>query len=172
MTNYFTFLSKIVENKEYDFLLKLLLRLEFYSFVPLDENRSDDGLALRDKFVEETGQHALSLCPQGPCTVLEMMIGLAYRLENESLESSWENSASSWFWVLLENLGLLMYDNTMMLEEDNYNDARDIVIKMVDRRYKPNGDGGLFPLKNTKNDQRKVEIWYQMSEYIMENYPF
>ena len=42
---------------------------------------------------------------------------------------------------------------------------------MLAREYSDNGHGGLFPLKNPKKDQRKVEIWYQMTEYINENYP-
>ena len=33
-----------------------------------------------------------------------------------------------------------------------------------------NGTGGLFPLKRPRVNQRRVEVWYQMSEYLMENY--
>ena len=40
----------------------------------------------------------------------------------------------------------------------------------VERRYKRSGEGGLFPLKNAAKDQRKVEIWYQLSSYLLENY--
>ena len=34
------------------------------------------------------------------------------------------------------------------------------------------GFGGLFPLKHAKKDQRKVEIWYQLQNWLMENYEF
>jgi hypothetical protein len=33
-----------------------------------------------------------------------------------------------------------------------------------------NGTGGLFPLKMPKVNQRRVEIWYQMSAFIEENF--
>ena len=29
-------------------------------------------------------------------------------------------------------------------------------------------DGGLFPLKFVKQDQRFVELWYQLNAYILE----
>jgi hypothetical protein len=38
------------------------------------------------------------------------------------------------------------------------------------REYFPSGKGGLFPLENPREDQTKVEIWYQMHAYVMENY--
>jgi hypothetical protein len=42
--------------------------------------------------------------------------------------------------------------------------------RVLERTYKPNGEGGLFPLKNTCKNQKRVEIWYQMNSYIHENY--
>jgi hypothetical protein len=37
------------------------------------------------------------------------------------------------------------------------------------RLYTTSGYGGLFPLEEPKEDQRKVEIWYQMMAYLGEN---
>jgi len=62
------------------------------------------------------------------------------------------------------------------LDLKKYNDDRPIPVKKVDdildrvihRKYKANGEGGFFPLKETNNDQRDVELWYQMSEYVLE----
>ena len=45
-----------------------------------------------------------------------------------------------------------------------------ILNKIIDRGYSRRGVGGLFPLKYSKNDQRKVELWYQMHSYLIENY--
>ena len=42
---------------------------------------------------------------------------------------------------------------------------------LLERRYLEDGDGGLFPLKCPRKDQRRVEIWYQMSAWVIENYP-
>ncbi len=59
-----------------------------------------------------------------------------------------------------------------------------ILDRMVERTYKRNGEGGLFPLRGPKccgdvlieegvyplRDQRGVEIWYQMCDWMLENY--
>ena len=41
-----------------------------------------------------------------------------------------------------------------------------IINRFLNREYKPNGEGGLFTIRNTKRDMRTVEIWYQLNEYI------
>ena len=41
----------------------------------------------------------------------------------------------------------------------------------MQRCFKSDGNGSIFPLKCAKKDQRGVEIWYQMQAYIAENYP-
>ena len=46
------------------------------------------------------------------------------------------------------------------------------VDKLLGRDYFRDGFGGLFPLKHAKKDQRKVEIWYQLQNWLMENYEF
>ena len=45
----------------------------------------------------------------------------------------------------------------------------EILNKFIDRTYRASGYGGLFPLRHSKEDQRKVEIWYQMAAYLIEN---
>lgn len=172
---YFSFLCDIVDPDglgEYDRLLWELQGIKFYSFVPNDDNRAEDGKQLRDKFVDKEGQHALSLCQIGECTVLEMLIGLSYRLEFESLDSSWEKTPDQWFWILLDNLGMTSYHDDTLSQLRNVDDVRRKVNVLLERGYKRNGAGGLFPLQNPRRDQRRVEIWYQMTDYIIENYPF
>jgi hypothetical protein len=39
---------------------------------------------------------------------------------------------------------------------------------VIHRYYQPNGHGGFFPLENPQDDQRHVELWYQLNEYVME----
>ena len=38
-----------------------------------------------------------------------------------------------------------------------------------ERSYAFDGYGGLFPLRKPHQDQRNIEIWYQMQAYLMEN---
>jgi hypothetical protein len=37
------------------------------------------------------------------------------------------------------------------------------------RTYDRRGHGGLFPLQRSNRDQRRVEIWYQLSEYLLQD---
>ena len=64
------------------------------------------------------------------------------------------------------NLGLDKFDD----KHYNSDYVYEILGKFVRREYDFNGRGGLFPLKNVQNDQRKVEIYYQMLAYLSENY--
>jgi len=177
---YFDFLCRFVKrNEDYSFLLEELYDIRYISLIPNDDNRGVDGEQLRENFIDEVGQQALSLCPIGPCNVLEMLIGLSIRLEFETSQSRWEKSVSEWFWILIDNLGLTGFGNSVRFCDERRSvkgkyakGIEDKVQNMLERKYDTDGNGGLFPLKNPKKDQRRVEIWYQMSEYMAENYPF
>jgi hypothetical protein len=172
LNRYFDFLCNIVGRRnEYEELLKQLHRTEFYSLVPNDHNRGADGEHLREIFCDMM-RLSTPILFNKPCSVLEMLIGLAHRLEFESAQSSWEKSPEEWFWILLNNLGLDEYTNDEYFNDRDTLSRVDIILDIFLRRlYKRNGEGGLFPLRYPKENQRKVEIWYQMTAYILENYP-
>jgi hypothetical protein len=71
-----------------------------------------------------------------------------------------------WFWVMISNLGLDRMDD----ENFDLRYVDDVLNVFLNRTYFMNGTGGLFPLKIPKVNQRRVEIWYQMSAFIAENY--
>lgn len=144
-------------------LLNFLHSTEFVWLVSGDDNRVEDGLDLRREFykvVQLELDEELSWYNLG-CSVLEMLISFARRAEFQTTISTRE-----WFWIFLENLGL-----------SDLNDAADdIVLKanesldiFIWRAYDSSGHGGLFPIKNTRHDQRKIEIWYQFCEYLVDN---
>lgn len=177
MSRYFDFLSNIVDGDDYSLLLKHLHRIEFYSLVPNDDNRGEDGVKLREIFVDEGGPNMDSSSLRevermGPCTVLEMMIALSIRMEGELHGNPRSKSAKECFWQLLENLGLDWCDNTGYFNADGDNVVYHKISRLLERRYRSNGDGGLFPLRRPSKDQREVEIWYQMSEYLLERFEF
>ena len=169
-SRYFKYLCGLIRPSEnYHDLLTTLHDFDFEGFVANDNNRSVDGLKIREQFCDEFGVDDMELLP-GKCTVLEMLIALSYRLEFETAQSRWEKTPSQWFWILIDNLRLSDYNDRVfdpMIERV----VEDKIRKLVDRTYDINGDGGLFPLNYTRHDQRTVEIWYQMTEYILENYP-
>ncbi|QBZ73602.1 hypothetical protein SEA_ROSAASANTEWAA_38 [Streptomyces phage RosaAsantewaa] len=144
-------------------LLRKLYTTEFVWLIPNDDNRLEDGKFLRRQFLREENIHDVDRqWMELGCSVLELMVGLAQRLSFEADEGE----PHYWFWKLMENIGLRSYTDDFELPEDEVDSVLDRVIW---RQYRRNGDGGFFPLKGRCRDQRKVELWYQMSAYVLEN---
>ena len=146
-------------------LLRQLYSKEFVWLVPNDDNRVEDGRDLRYEFLHETGHTRAdrSWLSMG-CSFLEMLVALSRRLAFED-----DGDPKVWFWHLMDNLELRQYTDR------DYDDvAAELVDEVLDRviwrRYAENGKGGLFPLRHPKEDQRKIEIWYQLSGYMIENF--
>lgn len=141
-------------------LLRDLHSIEFVWLVQGDDNRAEDGLDLRREFLN------LSHLEQEPawmnigCSLLEMLIAFARRCEFET-----DISVRDWFWIMMQNLNLHELNDAQRRISHR---SREILDKLVWRTYHPNGSGGLFPLSSTPNDQRKVEIWYQWCEYVVD----
>lgn len=173
--DYFQWLCDLIdaydERRSYIYLMRKLFETEFSNetadLIPNDDNRIEDGLALREDFVEEIkAKDHLILC--GPCSLLEMIIGLSFRIEN--IIGSYDYI--TWFWEMIGNLELLEYDdgNHIWKERRMTNVIDDIVYILLRREYSRDGDGSLFPLNRAKQNMRNVEIWYQMNNYLIERY--
>ena len=93
-----------------------------------------------------------------PCSVLEMLIALAYRCEELRHDPEYGDRTGQWFWEMIVNLKLDEFDDA------NYNETKvtQIVNRFLSRKYQPNGKGGLFFIANPREDLRKVDIWMQM----------
>ena len=163
--NYLVRLVRTPESKRYTLLLEHLWRKEYYSILPNDQNRVKDGLFLRREVNE--GQDF------GPCRVLEMLIALSRRMEFQLYGTDYDKTYKDLFWELVNNLDLIKFDNIEAAKDALYLEIDHILTNWIERRYSPDGYGGVFPLnKWKKNDgkQTEVEIWYQMMLYLSENY--
>lgn len=149
--------------RSYWLLAVALYQKEFTWFIPNDDNRVEDGRELRELFIEEDGTEGDKLWLDEGCSVLEMLIALSRRLAFETSEDPTE-----WFWVLADNLELRPYVDEEF--SDDFQVDVDIILdRLINRTYKTNGRGGLFPLRKPELDQREIEIWYQMAAYLMEH---
>jgi|SRR5215216_1865678 len=146
-------------SRSYEGLLTLMLQKEFVWLVPNDDNRIADGLEVRREYQSETG-----LRYQGPCSVLEVLIGISRRLEFMA-----GDPAANWAWILLENLGLNKLSDPIGARKALR--ADEILENLVWRTYSQDGYGGFFPLAWPEEDQTKIEIWYQMAKYVEEIHP-
>lgn len=135
-------------------LFNRLHKTEFIWLVPHDDNRVADGYALRDEFMKGS-HHAF---PFGVST-LEVLVALSRRVAFQT-----EGEPEWWAWKLIENLKLDKFKGS----DINFDEVDKILEDLIYRRYKPDGTGGFFPLKHTDEDQTKVEIWKQMSTYVVQ----
>lgn len=171
---YFDWMCSLVRNKKrtgersYFRLLSQLDSILFYYELPMDANRESDGLNLRYRFGYEEGIRDNAVAyyiDDRACSVLEMMIALALRCEEDDMgDPGIGNRTSEWFWDMIESLGLSeMYDR--------HYDSRFVDIsvnRFLERTYDRNGRGGLFTVRNCPRDMRDTEIWYQMMYYLNE----
>lgn len=143
-------------------LLAHLHAIPFTYIIPTDANRAADGVDLRYRWASIQGYDEVPECLDGPCSVLEMMLAVAIRCEeNITYDPDIGDRTSQWFWGMITNLGL------GGMRDDIY-DPRlvdEIVYRFLNRDYAPDGAGGLFRIRNCKYDLRTVEIWCQVQWY-------
>lgn len=148
------------ENTIHYELFNALYSYEFVMLVPNDDNRCSDGVALRREFLraDRSVQAPRDWLVMG-CSVLEMLVGVARHLSFEM-----DGEIGEWFWHLVENLSLTRYEDKRFNEQV----VNQTLERLVWRQYSYDGKGGLFPLKRPHEDQRRVEIWFQMESYMLE----
>lgn len=161
---YGKYLGEIVYSRKYpnrNRLLKVLHDIPFVWEIEFDENRALDGYDLRYRFCEDN-----QVIFVRDSSVLEVLVALAIRIDNEYLGDGETEHPEIIFWEMLENLGIgHMYDRILDEKIVLY------AIKIwMNRSFKSDGKGSIFPLKHTSRDQRELEIWTQMQEYLNERY--
>ena len=154
--------ERYADDISYRKLLMHLHNVEFTYLIPMDENRAENGEHLRYRFSlrHKVDEGYLDI---GPCNVLEMMIALATRCEEEIMDDpDVGDRTAQWFWGMIANLGL------GGITDDVYDrrDVDDILTTFLNREYEPDGRGGLFRVRNCHEDLRNVEIWVQMCWYL------
>ncbi|MEG1523869.1 MAG: hypothetical protein RR475_02460 [Clostridia bacterium] len=169
---YFTWMCRIVCNEKYSKklsyhkLLRLLHNIEFIYVIGIDGNRAEDGIDLRYRFGYEnaySGPIIAKYLDNRSCSVLEMIIALAIRCEENIMDDpDIGNRTGQWFWNMIVSLGL----GSMNDEKFDKTYVVEVINRFLNRDYKRNGEGGLFTIEHCERDLRNVEIWYQMGWYL------
>ena len=166
--DYFEWLSDLACGERYSKQLsfrKLLVQLhstEFTYSIPKDENRACDGISMRHRYAYDRGYEPdldfILEALDGPCSIFEMMIGLAVHCEETMDDPAKGDRTGQWFWRMVTSLGLGgMTDARYDKREVTY-----ILDRFLNREYEANGRGGLFTVNDPPQDLRDVEIWNQM----------
>jgi len=179
---YFNWLYKLIGKQKlvYRKLCQEIHAKKFRWFIPNDDNRCEDGLNLRDEFLQEgfiiASEAAIDKFLKRDCTVLEVLVALSQRIEflMDDLNPK-QNHTSKWFSEMLINLRLNDFTDTHTEIDEFYPTdvvkIDQILENLISRTYDYYGNGSLFPMKRRPpKDMSKVEIWYQLMLYLDENY--
>lgn len=155
--------GRVHDGVSYRKLFEYLYQVEFTFTISNDINRARDGVDLRYRFAMEEDDETIVMALDGPCSVLEMMIALAIRCEETIMDNTtYGDRTGQWFWNMMANLGIgLMTDDIFDIDV-----VEEKIYTFLDRRYSPDGKGGLFYIKGCEDDLRDFEIWVQLCWYL------
>lgn len=159
---YFGWICEQIDGIEYH---DLLIKLYYYPFIwkdPSDQNREIDGFELRYHFAASVGLEPSFVefaFASKPCSILEMMVALSFRMESEYMASEHANRVGHWFWNMVDSMGLIDCKDPKLFEK--------ILYDFNSRNYFENGKGGLFYIPGAARDMRRVSIWDQMNAWII-----
>ena len=137
-----------------------------------DEIRATDAMGLRRRYADEVGAETkkserdidrIWKSIHGKCSILELLLQMAIRLDTMVNEDEPETMVELFFAILLRNLELKESDSSEIWDEKTD--------RFLQRKYDADGHGGgLFPLlKNNGKNLQTVSIWYQMNYWLNEH---
>lgn len=168
---YAIWLTKLVGgSKCRSMTIQTMLDIEFYSDIhEMDKNRMSDAIALRRSYIAEKNISDSSFY-YAPPSVLEVLVGLINRIENDILTEENNITAEEIFEMFLENLSIeFVYDWDWDCTQETY--VRQQIFKFLDRNYNPDGsDGNIFVVHDLpcNVDLRKKDIWSQAQWWLRE----
>ena len=163
---------KMDPDGRYQILMDMLFELEYVPFMEQDENRATDGVYLRTVYEYESGVEIRPGWMDWPCSVLEMLVALAIKVEDTVMHDMNEGDRTAvWFWEMLDNMGLSGCTDAKWRRAPKNTSAyvSDVVDIFLRRSYYRDGIGGigcLFPMENPPFDLRETQIWDQMNAYF------
>lgn len=159
--------NRFAEENSFRKLLTTLHNTEFRWIIRNDENQAHEGQNLRHRFVLT---HRLAVSHDevlealaGPCSILEMMVAAALYCEEHVMDNpQLGDRTGQWFWNMVVSLGL----GDQMDSRFDRRYVEDSLQRFLNRKYEPNGKGGLFTIRGCARDLRKVEIFHQLCWYL------
>ena len=156
-------------------LCEVLIGYGFFPILAMDENRCCECRELRRDFADDYDEEeAIDILDEAYGeygTMMELLVVLAEKMNYDLADSEYESGTGKWFRELLTNCGLIMSYNAKW-DENSYQESEvvDILDTINYRKFGWDGEGGLFPVRCPKHDQRYSELIVQMNDYIEENY--
>lgn len=168
--------TRIAESPDESFmsLLEIMHQTSFRVTVANDINRALDGIELRKAFTRDNPDVSYVWLNEQECSILEMFIALAERMDMMLEDDDTPYSLEWYFWEMVKNCGLYEYNDEALFNPRNEEAVESILERINARDYTKMGHGSMFPLRaiplHGARDMRKAELWAQMNAYANENY--
>lgn len=159
MSETFYYFIDRLDGYGYEDMLKVLWNTPFEVKVGRDVNLLNEANDFRYN-------HGLRNDNPGNC--LEILYQLSYKMDSLLYDGDHGPRYVEWFWLMIKNMGLIIFDN----ENFNYKEVKRKVDIFSQRKYKPDGKGGPFPLQRPISNMKKVDYWYQLNYYVNENFEY
>lgn len=169
--DYFEWLIEFAYDKDtfpvsYSKLFRKMFETKF-KYSVIDTNRALDGVYLRYRFADTeyiNEAQAEKEFDIFPCSVLEALMALALRCEEDIMgNDTYGDRTGQWFWEMIQNMGLSVYNDSNYDEEE----VTDILRRFNERDYADDGKGYAFrsfDIETAKN----TELWYQMQQHLID----
>lgn len=154
--------GRFARANSYRKLIECLSEIDYFWIIPDDANRAEDGEeGLRWHYMYEN-HISPDVDLSGPCSVLEMILALAFKCEEIMDDAIIGDRTGQWFWHMINNLGLggmsdRRFDREYVL---------DTIDRFLNRDFESDGHGSLFIVRNCKEDLRDIPIWTSMLWYL------
>lgn len=170
MNEYFEWLIAHVELPEYSLLFAELFQKDFfwYDAYEGEESRANDGRILREQFMMEYDKTPHDI-PQGPVSVLEMLIAFAMRIDQQTYDWGKGHLISDIFRMFIINLGFRDMTNNEINSRDR-NFIRTALDGWMSHNLDNFGYPGLFRFNLAVNID-ELDNWQQAQEWIKQQ-PF
>lgn len=178
---YMKWLIELIDNvpnvrwSDYTLLLDELHRTTFIWLddtpeLAMDENRAKDGLYLRELFDCETGYDISDYYDEigKNCSVLEMMIGLSMRIENQIMGEG-EELYGRWFWYMIKNIRLAKMTDWAYNEQKVRSILRDLLYRNVTKKV-TTFFFNCHSSEKTVTFWAGMQIWDQMNFWLNEKF--
>lgn len=139
-------------------LCEELNKIPFHSDIRDDNNRVDDAIYFREEILEEHVDE--------PPSVLLVLVAL---LDRMSFMLDEEYSIKDLLEECISNAGLGWYSDEHTEKLPTWTSrVENAVERVLDRELDKNGKNGWFPTQEYFGDQKKMSLWKQMNNYVMD----
>lgn len=179
---HYKYITPPYEEYTYFNLARKLHQAPYKVLTTLDDNSMSDVKMLRYWYANRHSNYKdYSGIAKPGASLLEVLIALVQRFDTDvMMNPDGEDRSARWFWLIMNNTALDIFNDSYFsptMNDDGryeYDTTGDkicsgIIENIINRTYEFSGEGGCFPLKNPKSDQRKVDLWHQMHAFFVEN---